>query len=504
MSEPAPPASEALADPGERLAPLGLIVSTVTQLPQLFLPIVAALFGTRDTEVGFLPLVAVIIAASLVARWIGWTRFRYFVTGDAIRVERGLIGRTARSIPYQRIADVSIEQPALARMLGLAVVRFETGAGKGDEAELRFVSEAEAERLREMVRARKVGAPGAGEAAALADDDTPAPLLFAMDQRRLLTLGFYSFSLVIFAVLFGLAQQLDFLLPFDWQDIPAWIGLAEASGIDLAGADRAAQAWGIVGGLAALVAVGFATGIVRTVLSDYGFRLERTAKGLRRRRGLLTHTDVTVPAARVQAALIGTGPVRLRRGWYDLRLVSLASESAKDSHHMVAPLARLEEIWPILAEVRIASPAPELNFVRAHPAPWLYRAALVAAPFAVWAAIAWVQGLAAAPWLALPGVLLAARVLLQWRQERCAIDAGQLYAWAGWWNRRLTLGRQLNVQSVSITRGPFERIHGLASLHFGIPGGALSFRALPHARTLAIRDQVLAVIAPVDFARLSR
>ena len=40
-------------------------------------------------------------------------------------------------------------------------------------------------------------------------------------------------------------------------------------------------------------------GVVRTVLRDFGFRLDRTGNGLRRRRGLLTKTDVSLPARRI-------------------------------------------------------------------------------------------------------------------------------------------------------------------------------------------------------------
>lgn len=502
MSEPVAEAPGAERAAGERLAPLGLIVTALGRLPDLIVPTAAALYGTRGTDLGALPVIALVLALSLLFRWLGWRRFRYFVGADDIRIERGLISRSARSVPYERIADVSIEQPALARVLGLAMVRFETGGGKGEEAELRFVTEAEAARLRETVRARKAG--GGTPASDAAEEEPPARLLLAMDGARLIRLGFYSFSLVIFAVLFGLAQQLDFLLPFGWSDVEAWLGAAGERGLAVTGLDRTAQLLGALSALAALVAVGIATGIARTVLTDHGFRLERTAKGLRRRRGLLTHTDVTIPVERVQAVRIGTGPIRLRGGWHDLRLVSLASESARESHHMVAPLARLDEIWPIAGEVEIARPAPDLVFFRAHRGPWLVRAGLVVVPFAAWSAVAAAQGLPLAGLLIVPGLVLGLRRLLLWRQARRAVDATLLHARGGWWNRSWTIARKVNVQSVSLGRGPIERLFGLATLDFGIPGGTLQFPAVPLAEARAIREAVLDVVAPVDFSRLAR
>jgi len=45
--------------------------------------------------------------------------------------------------------------------------------------------------------------------------------------------------------------------------------------------------------------VGMLSGIVRTFLRDWDFRLERTSKGFRRRRGMFTRTDVVMPVHRV-------------------------------------------------------------------------------------------------------------------------------------------------------------------------------------------------------------
>lgn len=489
---------------GERLAPLGLIVTTFGRLPDLFVPAVAALYGTRGTDLGALPVIGLVLLASLLFRWLAWRRFRYFVGPDDIRIEQGLINRSARSVPYDRIADVSVEQPALARMLGLAMVRFETGGGKGEEAELRYVTEQDAARLRATVRERKAGVAVEADAAARDTAEPAAELLFTMDLPRLLTLGLYSFSLVFFVVLLGLAQQLDFLLPFDWGDVKTWVIAAEEGGLAVTQLDLASQLLGALAALTVLIVLGLASGIVRTGLTDWGFRLERTAKGLRRRRGMLTLTDVTIPVERVQAVVLGTGAIRAQRGWHDLRLVSLATESAKESHHMVAPLAKLDEIWPIAREAGLMPPATDLTFARPHIGPWLDRAALGTVPFIGGAVFAALNDIPGAWLLALPPLAILASVRLDWRNTSHAADAQQLYARRGWWNRSFTIARQINVQSVTLSRGPLEQLRGLATVHFGIAGGELHFPAVPYADALAIRAQVLDLVTPVDFSALTQ
>lgn len=486
---------------GQRLHPLGLIVGFVSGLPQLIFPILAAVFGTRGSNLGALPIIGAVLLASLGFRWLAWRRFRYWIGEDEVRIERGLFSRTARSIPFERIADVGMEQKPLARMLGLAEVKFETGGGEGEDAKLSFVSLDQAEALRATVRARIADAAPAAPIEGEAAIEEAAPV-FAMDNRRLVTLGLYSFSLVIFAVLAGAAQQFDFLLPYDIWDFKHWLGAAEQNGIDVADLKRSTQIGGALLALAALIGVGFATGIGRTFLTDYGFRLDRTPKGFRRRRGLLTHTDVTLPVERVQAARVSTGPIRARRGWHALRFVSLASESRKEPDHMVAPLARLDEIAPILIEARLRLPEPDLAFVRARGWLWFDQWLILVAGLGVAAAVA--SSLAGAVgWLVLLATLpVGLGFWFDWRFRFHARDDRQLYARRGWWNRRLDLARQVQVQSLTLAQGPLERRRGLARIEFGIAGGRLAFDAVPMAEARRIADAVLAVAAPVDFAQL--
>jgi putative membrane protein len=498
--------SEAVTAPplpasGERLHPMGLLVGFVTGIPQLLFPMFAALFGTRDSGLGSMTIVGVVLVAALFFRWLSWLRFRFHLDDDDIRIERGLLNRTARSIPYDRIQDVSIEQKLLARLFNLGTVKFETGGGEGEDAKLSFVSMERAAALRETIRARKA------KQSSLALPSTEVEehqRVFAMDNRRLVTLGLYSFSLVIFAILGGAAQQLDFLLPFEVWDFKHWIGMAEDRGVII---DQISISARIIGGLlalGALILLGFASGIIRTFLKEYGFRLERTERGFRRQRGLLTRTDVVMPVNRVQAATIITGPFRQRRGWHALKFVSLAQDSKEESDLVAAPLAQLDEIWPIMAEAKLLPPGDSTSFERSASGYWFDRwlvslllilgsifvAGAITSIFAWWA-------------LAVP-ILLGIYHWLEWKQTLHAIDLRQLFARAGWWRRRLDIARQINVQSVTISQGPLTRRRGLANLEFGIAGGTLVFTALPLEMARDIRDQVLRVVAPVDFSELNR
>jgi putative membrane protein len=508
LNEPSTIAAEN-AEERYKLHPVGLLIGFISGLPQLVFPIFAAIFGTRSSEFGSVYVIAIIAAIlfiSLFFRWLAWTRFRYVIGEEEIRVESGILNRNVRSIPYERIQDVSIEQKLLPRLFGLGEVKFETGSGDGDEGKLSFVSTQEGERLRELIRDRKEGVVRS-EASAIAEEqnEDSAPI-FAMDNKRVVTLGLFEFSLVIFAILMGAAQQFDFLLDFDLWDIGAWIGIVEAQDINLEAISWTARILGAMAALLALLAVGIASGVVKTLLREHGFRLERTAKGFRRRRGLTTLTDVVMPAHRVQAAIIQTGFIRKRFGWHALKFVSLAQDSKEEASHVVAPLAKLEEIWPIATEAKISPPSQALEFHRLDPRLWFDQWLLLAPIFLVSAG--WHYTLTDLPLLSslilLAALLIGAFFWLDWRHKSHTRDDSQVYFRSGWWTPKMTIAPQLKIQSVEIRQSPLARLRGLAEIEFGIAGGTLEFPGLKLADAMQIREEVLSRIVELDFSDVNR
>ena len=502
---------DVMGQEGERLHISGLFVGFVSGLPQLLFPLLAAIFGVRKSDnPALIPIIiGAVLALSLFFRWLGWRRFRYHVGADDIRVEKGILNRTARSIPYDRIQDVSIEQKPLARMMGLSEVKFETGGGDGDDATLRFVTLEKANRLRALIRARKAGLSEAQDVPQIVEPEE-TEMIFAMDGQRVFILGLYSFSLIIFAVLGGLAQQFDFLLPFDLWDLKRWAGLAQESGMSvntINGVGIAGQLILAFGAFTSLIFIGFATGVVRTYLREHGFRLTQTSKGFRRQRGLLTLTDVVMPTHRVQAAVVQTGPIRKRRGWHSLKFVSLAQDSKEESNYVAAPLATLDEVWRIAQVAGIHGRDGDERLRTGAVLHWIIQLLLLVPPLLI--AMAALVIFADTPFastllLSLLLVFAAFMFWCDWRRYRFGIDDQQLYLRRGWWQQRLTLAPQLKVQSIEIAQGPLARRLGLASLKFGIAGGTLEMIALPLSTAQAIRSTVMAKVAAVDYSAVNR
>ena len=502
--------------PGEwrRTSPLSFLVRAVTGLRNLAFPAVAMLFGSQGWKGGgvfILPALLAMVLITWLFTWVGWRHFRYRVGESDIRVEHGLVSRTARSVPYERIQDVSLEQKLVPRLFGMVEVKFETGAGGKDELTIGYVTAAEADALRETVRARKSGEIAVpGEAAPIVEE--PSRTLFAMDTRRLVTFGLFEFSLIAFAVIGGALQQFEFLLPFDIWNFNGWLELLTGPGHRLQELGLAAQAIGAAIALAVLGLLGLLTGLGRTVLRDYGFLLEDTPKGLRRRRGLLTRTDAVMPVHRVQALKVTTRILRRRFGWHALEVVSLASDT-KSGSQVVVPFAQMSEVAPVIRVAGFDLPDGITHWHRPSPRYRRDRALLSALPFALAAALQLVLGPLlpeqAGGWypfvavgLAVVGLVFAARQLFLSRHDRHAIDGERIYVRRGWLAPRLDIGSRVKLQSIEIAQGPIARRRGYADLVFGVAGGTLAMNGVPLTDARLIRDGVLHSIAKVDFSRL--
>ncbi|HAU22326.1 MAG TPA: hypothetical protein DCS24_06980, partial [Erythrobacter sp.] len=143
----------------KRTDPLSFAVRGLTALIQLAIPVAIALVtvfneGKLTGLLFLVPIVLAVIGGNFLVAYLQWLRFNYVTGENDIRVESGVISRAARSVPYERIQDVSLEQKLVPRLFGLVEVRFETGAGGKDELKLAYLREAEGEKLRQLVRER--------------------------------------------------------------------------------------------------------------------------------------------------------------------------------------------------------------------------------------------------------------------------------------------------------------------------------------------------------------
>ncbi|WP_265530598.1 PH domain-containing protein [Sphingomicrobium marinum] len=452
-------------------------------------------------------LVGAVIFFNLVEPILRYFSFSYRVADDELEMHSGILNRNHRSIPFDRVQDVNIEQNPIARLVGLARVKLETGAsasGGEEDGVIDSITLDRANDLRDLIRRHRAGvtAPTPAEAGAqpiveTADESEP---VFSMDIKRLAQLSVFNFSLAIVGVLFGLAQTYGDVLGIDPFSQRFWRDMLSQSET-LQGFVLANQFVTVIFGLLSFVFVGLLTGVIRTVPRDWGFRLNRTETGFRRRRGLFTLTDVVMPLKRVQAAIRATGPVRRAFGFAEMKLQSLARESAKVGDHLIAPLATQSETDAILEQMEWRPLEDSTDWQRPAKAYfwmgllWLIPIlALILGGLAVAATQREVPG-----WLSLLAIGIVAVMALghyvDYRRRRHRIDGDRFLIRSGWWRQRLVILPLKNIQSADVAYNFISRAFGVADVKLGVAGGsgfsAHGVDSVPADDAYALRKKLL-------------
>ncbi|GAB5487379.1 MAG: PH domain-containing protein [Parasphingorhabdus sp.] len=461
--------------PFRHLHPLSIILKSTSVLGRNIILIGVLYFSLFDQNIFYTSLAALLIVALVIGiTTLIWSRFSYQVSTKEVRIKSGLLNRNNRSIPFERIQDVSLEQKLVSRLLGLTTVKFETGSGGGEDGKLDALKLEDGEKLRDTIRDFKSGNTSSEAENFQPPDLQKKPPLFTMDNRRILIAGFFNFSFILLAVLGTIAQNLDFLIPPEFFDPRNWI--ETVSGVNgINGLSMTARIGGAIAAIGSLIAIGVLSGIVRTFIREYGFRLDQVdtgQPGFRRRRGLFTLTDMVMPIHRVQAAIISTGPVREFFGWYDLKFQSLAGDQGGQTDHSAAPCARPEEIDPIISETQISKMPDDIEFQRVDQAFW-WRDAVIIWLILKIAALSLGfflhEGFFALIMLAFPLIVLS---YLNWRHHQYAMTNTQIFVRSSWWNRKLTILPLRKIQTVDVSQSPLDHPLDLATVTIGVAGGS--------------------------------
>ncbi|HXI17788.1 MAG TPA: PH domain-containing protein, partial [Chloroflexota bacterium] len=290
------------------------------------------------------------------------------------------------------------------------------------------------------------------------------PPLFAMRLPRLLLAGIFNFSLLFLTLIAGVVEFAAPLMGFDLVDHHRWMSRLGAA------ADRLSVS-AILGIATALLFLGLLGGVAQTLARDYRFRLLRTETGFHRRRGLLTVSEAAFPADRVQVAILQTGPIRRLLGWFRLEFQTLGSAGNGAGHQVVAPLARLAEILPILNELHLARLPPIGAYVKVSRRLVLHRsveylAILGAAVIA--AGLLW-----PASFLLLTLFPMCVAIAeLQWRHHSYCIGPDAVHVRNGVFSQRLWAIPLANVQAITVTRSLAQRGLRLATLTIDTAGAS--------------------------------
>jgi putative membrane protein len=373
--------------------------------------------------------------------FLTWWFTRYLIDGTELRITSGILQKSSRRIPYERIQGVDIAEPFLARIIGLAELRIEMAGGKDSRTTLRFLPLDDARRLRRLLLGR-----AHGRAADEMDGDAAEPeleLIAHVSPGR---------------VVLGTVLSLDFL----------------AAGLGAVGVLVVAlwfdQVLAFLGGIIPLM-TWLGQIVTKRVLAQWDFTLTRSDNGLRIERGLLSRTSQSIPFERVQGVAVEEPYVWRRLGWQRLEVdvAGYASEGSSDSsgsNSTLLPIADPALAAAVLDElVPGAQPAPEER-VQVPRRSW---------PFAP----------------------------IGWRYRWVASDDVAFVARSGWLERTTDVVPHARTQSVELRQGPWQRRLDVATVEIHTPKGPVDADG-PHLDAADARQVAFAQLTRARRARIGQ
>ncbi len=507
-----------MASDDRRLHPLSWVFTAAQFAKGFIVPalvlLVASGGGSYELWGGL--FIGPVIAAALVQYRV----YRYRLATDEMVVRDGILTRTERHIPYERIQNIDLVQNPLHRLCGVALVRVETASGTRPEAVMRVLSlEAVAEmharvfagrstardargaagvvagRGGRLATAAAADGPAGGQAGVLAAAGEPHDrLLLRVPTGELVKLGVISNKgMVVVAAALGLLAQSrpdgDFLEPV-WRTAAERLPLGAAAewliGLRMANPVLTGVVLAVT-----LVAAAFVLLRVLSVawflLQLHGFTLTRRGSDLRADYGLLTRVRRTIPTARIQSLTATESPLhrRFRRQSLELRTVGggastdddvdfdPSSDGGKAESQWLAPMVETAQVPVLLRQV-----LPEVDLAGVA---WRRLAAgarrrILVRGLAVAAAVTLLATLPAGAWglaLAPPAALAALLHAHRWVAHAAyAVTAWGVLFRSGWWTRRLAIVPLARIQTVGLAESPFDRRHRMASVRIDTAGAA--------------------------------
>jgi putative membrane protein len=440
--------------PARRLAPLSVFYRAGETVFRLAWLLVIATIGSQSmgvpTEVGT-GVVAAGLVLALLYQFIYWQRYEYELTGDTFDIRSGVLSRRTREIPLGRVQNVDLRRNVVQRALGIAEVSLETAGGSETEAQLRFVGEEEAQRLRDLVSRRKRGV----------DEDSTEPepeadLLFAVTPKELFILGVTSVDLRLLSLA---SVFLPVVVP----------SLTDRFGDPLVSFAMTAP----VGAFGLAVAAAVVSGIY-SITNYYGFRLSRAGSELRYERGLLQQFAGTIPLEKVQTLSITENLLARRLGYASLS-VETAGYAPGDSSgsQSAVPIAERDRVFRLARSVdAFGDPDWQRPPKRARTRYVVRYTALVIVLTGIAYGVDRFTGFSYAWYYVLVGVPLApVGAHLKWRNLAYAVCEDHVLTRAGFWSRETRVVPYYRVQTVVDSRTVFQRRRRLATVLIDTAGG---------------------------------
>lgn len=407
--------------------------------------------------------------------YMSWRFHTFRISDTAVEVKKGILSRSQRRAPLDRVQGVNLTRPFIARLIGLAKLEI-VGAGADANVQLEYLATSNAEKVRADILLRASGIREAKVAAqqptaagqtgfatrvAHTVTDGAAGIVMGVDNTDIasqsvvrIPVGRLIGSHLVGGALFGLLAFIAIMIVISVTVTP----------------------YVLFGMLPAVIGIGAYT--VSTIMKTLRYSIAPTRDGVRVTFGLTTTVTETIPPGRIHAIQVSQSLLWRPFGWYAVRINRMSGKSAQqqangqsDPFTTILPVGTIHDVRRVLQLMIPELTDEQATFIFLHgmmgPQP--------NDPFTVSPRRAW--------WI-LP---------LSIKRNGFFVAPGNLLMRRGQVSRQLAIFPLARTQSLTMRQGPLDRLARVGKLQVNVVPGLVS------ALLTAIdRDALLNVFAEAE------
>lgn len=464
--------------------PLSIISGALIGLKHLLLPMAFATFGMGGDDgpggfavagIGF----GIGFGLSALFQLLRVFTTKITVDSKSIELKAGVIWTVHQVVPLDRIQEIHLKASLPQRLLGLQEILIET-AGGNDKLNINALAAQDAVLLRDSLIGRKAVAFDPGIEGVEKKEE---PILTLPVGDLILAGALENRAFYLIVAVMGFAAESSAGRKFLQSELEG------ASGVD-------PLRVGVM--FVFFLMIGWLVSIAITVNKYYGFRIERTARGLKVAHGLTTATESSMRIDRVQMVTMRQPLLYRLGGLYKLEAKCASQMSANAENKEFAagitltPASKTGVVWRIL-ELVLPQYDPRHFAWQRVPirALWLHLPGILITTgilFAIWWPLKRFS-LAALPLGLIP--IIAYSTFLGIRNSRFGCSQGLFGSRQGGLWRTWQLSPVSKAQGVTIVESPLGRRMGLVSVNVAFPEHTIAAPGIASSDAKVLVDQVL-------------
>lgn len=490
----------------QRISPIAILYFVVSSLKQLvsnaiyLLPAFAISYSTlQDNPLLWLFVFAGFFSLIVIRATLEYWFYTYRIGTDYLEIRSGIVAKTHLNLPFNRIQNVTLEQPIYYQINHICCVLLDTAGSARQEAKIVALSEEYAQQLKRQILDH---APDkSSDQTNLTDqaDDKDEVLLNSRSLHDLVLHGITNNR--VWIIIGVLAPFYDKMATYLTSILDSY-NVEYRHYFDTQTQDVWQLSLMFLGVFLLVVLIITLISVLGSVVIFFNFTLSKKDDRYIRRNGLFTRQEVTMRQSRIQV-------IALKQDWLDvlLKRVNLAFKQNSSGSHdhndkrnnstilvpSVTPnqaISLAQDALPQNALERVQYEPISRRFILRQCLHWLLPLTFVLA------AVAHIYIAPYGVWLVLPlSILLFVAIFYRWKRWGYAMDENYFYIRNGIVGINYYCFPLYKVQQTRLSQSYFMRKIGLANMQYILASGSMSVPFVERVYASTMLNKVLTQIS---------